>query len=133
MPAGNGAFIARNSWGPDYGNAAGKGGYFYISYYDTSLGGLSAVYEVPESSQNYSKQYSHDILGNVLETGCANFDGEDRCSNQKSAQAANIFRATSNGKIKAVSFYTTDSNAAYSISVYRIRNTLTDISELLIE
>lgn len=124
-PAGPGAFIVRNSWGEDYGHAAEHGGYFYISYYDSSIGGMAAVYETVESTDNYKKQYSHDIYGNTFDTGCLNFDGAGRCVNTKTAMAANIFQTSSNSDIKAVSFYTTDLNTQYEVEVYYDLNTTT--------
>ncbi|MBN2242337.1 MAG: peptidase C1, partial [Acidobacteria bacterium] len=57
-PAGNGAFIARNSWGSSWGD----GGYFYISYYDTSLQGFVS-FNSAEPIANYAMAYQYDPLG----------------------------------------------------------------------
>ena len=111
-PPGNGAFIARNSWG----TSSGESGYFYISYYDTSLGGESAVFHGNEAVSNYSDVYQYDTLGYVYEVG--NGDVAGPSGDSLSEWMANIFTASDSGFLRAVSFYTTDVNATYELYVY---------------
>ncbi len=113
---GNGAFIIRNSWGEEWG----EDGYFYISYYDTSFGNDDGLYVgetkpsthnylyTAENVSNYDRIYQYDPLG---WTACEGY-------NNSSAYAANVFTATANETLEAVSFYAVDQNTLYNISIY---------------
>ena len=100
---GNGAFIARNSWGSGWGD----GGYFYISYYDTRIGMDNALFTA-QSANNYLRIYQYDPLGWVANFGF----GTD------TAYYANVFTSSGNENLKAVSFYTTATNAGYEVKIY---------------
>jgi C1A family cysteine protease len=101
---GNGAFIARNSWGSGWGD----GGYFYISYYDNRIGTDNALFTA-QSSNNYNHIYQYDPLGWVANFGF----GTD------TAYYANVFSSSGNENLEAVSFYTTATNAEYELKVYK--------------
>src|SRR5438046_2979426 len=58
-PPGPGAFLARNSWGPDWG----EGGYFYVSYYDSKFGSDNAIFCGVTSPTRYRQIYQYDPLG----------------------------------------------------------------------
>lgn len=104
-PAGDGAFIIRNSWGATWGDS----GYFYISYYDTQLGRThNTLFLEAEETTNYPTVYEYDPLGRVSGVGW----GDD--------WFANVFTAAYLGEeLRAVSFYAAVASSSYQVSIYR--------------
>jgi C1A family cysteine protease len=108
-PPGPGAFLVRNSWGPDWGD----GGYFWVSYYDRSFareqglggyGGMTSYADV-EGVDDYSAVYQHDDLGVTDEWGY----GRSR------VWGASRFTASAAQDIAAAGFYTLASNTRYKV------------------
>jgi C1A family cysteine protease len=102
-PPGNGAFIARNSWGSTWGDS----GYFYISYYDTRIGRDNAMFTA-QPKNTYTQIYQYDPLGWVANFGF----GTD------TAYYANVFNAVGSEQLKAVGFYTTATNTEYEVKIF---------------
>jgi C1A family cysteine protease len=102
-PPGNGAFLAKNSWGSGWGDD----GYFYISYYDTSLT-CFVSYAAPELNNNFQRIYQYDPLGWVNNWGWDDTVG----------WGANIFVAQDDLPLRAVGLYATDADVDYTITIY---------------
>jgi len=105
-PTGNGAFLAKNSWGSSWGD----GGYFWISYYDTRLARYfsNAVF-FTEPLTNYDYIYQYDPLGWVSSVGYGT----------NTAWGANKFTSARDEQLEAVGFYTASPNTAYEVYIHK--------------
>lgn len=103
-PPGNGAWIVKNSYGPDsYDN-----GYIYISYYDTVFNNES--YEVAfvfENTENYTKNYQTDVSGEV-----------NIKNNSENYSYRNYYTAIEDDFIAAVGTYFDDLDEDYTLEIY---------------
>lgn len=105
-PAGNGAWLIRNSWGAE-DSYLSQSGYFWISYYDTSLSAAAFAYDC-EAADNYDNIYQHD--------------GASGAASLRASVAANVFTAGNRGgideQLKAVSIGVDDENVNYTVDIY---------------
>jgi hypothetical protein len=101
-PPGKGAYLCKNS----LGSLWGKSGYFWVSYYDVSMGYVENA--VLGGSGLYARHYQYDPFGHVTDIGMGS----------ETIYAGNIFTATA-GTLKAVGFHTTSPGTQYTIYVYK--------------
>jgi C1A family cysteine protease len=107
-PPGDGAFIAKNSGGPAWGD----GGYYYISYYDAYFARMTNAYSyvfTAEPASGLTTIYQYDPYGWIARLGYGSDTG----------WFANVFAATSADPLVAVSFYTAAALNYYEVSVYK--------------
>jgi C1A family cysteine protease len=103
-PAGNGAFIVRNSWTTGWG----QGGYFYVSYYDTRFATQLAVFTgETAASSAYTQNFGYDKLGMTTDWGYGD----------TTAWMAAAFMPTIATPLKAAAFYAQSPETTYDIYV----------------
>ncbi|MEG0963152.1 MAG: C1 family peptidase [Lachnospiraceae bacterium] len=105
QPKENGAFIVRNSWGPD----VGEEGYFYLSYEDNfAKANTPCVFLADEMPDNYNYQYMNDPYGSVTSFG-----------SEGAIDATEVFenKSTNTQLLRAASFVAMSANTKYEISV----------------
>ncbi len=100
-PAGNGAWLCKNSWDTWYG----EDGYFWLSYYDTSIARINALGMVKGDKYSHIYQYAGSYDGYISTRNCT-------------LSGANIFTAVNDDPITAVSFQTAQPNATCDIYIF---------------
>lgn len=106
-PDADGAWYCKNSWGSNWS----KDGYFWISYEDIPLLNSNAYFYEYGSTDNYDHNYQYD--GGVTRGYYQDYDSD------KKNKQANRYIATSDQVLKAVGFYTADSQYQCTVSIYK--------------
>lgn len=100
---GDGAWLAKNSWGSNWGS---MGGYYYISYYDTIIGTSNCIFQLKNKERNKSIWY-YDPLGMTSNIG-----------NGRVGWFSNIFGpARENLQISEVGVFVPTNNVDYEVYV----------------
>jgi len=106
QPPGDGAFLARNSWGASYGDH----GYVWVSYYDRSFAyGPCTSYSRVDDVTSYRRNYQYDTLG---WTDTLGYSG---VADPSIAWGANRFTAKASERIVALGFYAPVAATGYQL------------------
>ena len=115
-PKKSGAWIAKNSWGDDWGD----GGYFYISYENATMFGCVSVTAVKTAERKYSNLYFYDGLAMVGNSCC--LDPVSAVSGENMTAGANVYEVKAGAgrgeAIGEISLCTWTGNARYKVTVF---------------
>lgn len=101
-PPGDGAWLVKNSWG----SSTMDEGYFWLSYYDTSIYGFSEVVAVPK--KDYDNNYQYDAL--EMTTYSLSFSN--------TMGVGNVYTAQGNEVVSGCGFQTSSSASQYKVCLY---------------
>jgi C1A family cysteine protease len=112
IPKGDGAFLMQNTWGANWGDG---GGFFWLSYYDPSIG-ISTHFSIYNAS-NADNLYYWDDAGYAG----AEYYNLSWYAGKQINYMSNVFTVTTReaNSIQAVGLYTPAPGTQYEISVYR--------------
>ena len=115
-PKKSGAWIAKNSWGDDWGD----GGYFYISYENATMLGCVSVSAVKTAQRKYPNLYFYDGLAMVGNSCC--LDPVSAVSGENMTAGANVYEVKAGAgrgeAIGEISLCTWTGDARYKVTVY---------------
>ena len=115
-PKRSGAWIAKNSWGDDWGD----GGYFYISYENATMLGCVSVSAVKSAQKKYPNLYFYDGLAMVGNSCC--LDPVSAASGENMTAGANVYEVKAGAgrgeAIGEISLCTWTCNARYKVTVF---------------